>query len=212
MDLERILSQLVRVGTVTSVDDRAVTARVTFDDQDDVVSHNLSVVVKNTYSNADYWMPDVNEQVLCLFLPVGIEQGWILGSFYDEATLPPAVSGDLRTVKFGDGTTISYDRSLKNLTVNAVGDVNVTAAGKVVIKASKVTIDAPETEITAKTLIKGKLTFINGISGSGGKGHTMAISGSVKVTGGDVIVDGIGAKSHHHTAQGERAPTTSAQK
>jgi phage baseplate assembly protein gpV len=40
----------------------------------------------------------------------------------------------------------------------------------------------------------------------------MAISGSVKVTGGDVIVDGIGAKSHHHTAQGERAPTTSAQK
>ncbi|WP_145561211.1 phage baseplate assembly protein V [Yersinia mollaretii] len=213
MDVERILSQLVRVGMVTAVDARAVTARVIFDDQDEVVSHNLSVVVKNTAPNADYWMPDINEQVLCLFLPVGIEQGWVLGSFYDETTSPPASSGDSRTVRFGDGTTVSYDRKSKRLIVDAAGDVNLTATGNVVIKSTQtISIDAPDTVITGNTLIKGKLTFMNGVSGRGGEKNTMAITGSLAVTGGDVIVDGISTKSHHHIAQGEHARTTSAKK
>ncbi|ECI0123829.1 phage baseplate assembly protein V, partial [Salmonella enterica subsp. enterica] len=36
------------------------------------------------------------------------------------------------------------------------------------------------------------------------------IQGEIKVTKGDVVVDGIGVKKHHHDAQGEHSPTTEA--
>ncbi|MEY5371238.1 phage baseplate assembly protein V, partial [Salmonella enterica subsp. enterica serovar Corvallis] len=65
-DLETLIRQLIRVGVVSDIDEKGVTARVTFDDQDNVTSASLQVIVKNTDENADYWMPDVGEQVLCL--------------------------------------------------------------------------------------------------------------------------------------------------
>ncbi|EDT7013571.1 phage baseplate assembly protein V, partial [Salmonella enterica subsp. enterica] len=58
-DLETLIRQLIRVGVVSDIDEKGVTARVTFDDQDDVTSASLQVIVKNTDENADYWMPDV---------------------------------------------------------------------------------------------------------------------------------------------------------
>ena len=89
-DLETLLRQIIRVGVVSDIDDGDVTARVTFDDQDNVTSAKLSVIVKNTDKNADYWMPDIGEQVLCIFHPAGPQQGFILGSFYDETQKPPS--------------------------------------------------------------------------------------------------------------------------
>ncbi|EEQ5216125.1 TPA: phage baseplate assembly protein V, partial [Escherichia coli] len=52
-DLETLLRQTIRVGVVSDIDDGDVTARVTFDDQDNVTSAKLSVIVKNTDKNAD---------------------------------------------------------------------------------------------------------------------------------------------------------------
>jgi len=205
-----MLSQLVRVGVVSSIDESAVTARVTFDDQDDLTSYNLSVVVKNTDKNADYWMPDIDEQVVCLFLPLGVQQGWILGSFYDETHKPPSNTADRRVVRFGNGTTVANDRANNLFSLDAQGDVVVTATGTVTIKAPKVIIDAPETEITGNTLVKGKLTYQGGMSGSGGEGAAAEIQGNVKVSGGELDVDGIGVKQHHHDAQGANSPTSKA--
>ena len=52
-DLETLLRQIIRVGVVSDIDDGDVTARVTFDDQDNVTSAKLSVIVKNTDKNAE---------------------------------------------------------------------------------------------------------------------------------------------------------------
>ncbi|EBA9223441.1 phage baseplate assembly protein V [Salmonella enterica] len=202
-DLETLIRQLIRVGVVSDIDEKGVTARVTFDDQDDVTSASLQVIVKNTDENADYWMPDVGEQVLCLFLPVGPQQGFILGSFYDEMHTPPANTVNKRVIKFRNGTRIENDRESNSLLVDAVGDVTVKATGTV-------TIDAPETIITGNTTVKGLLTYLGGLKGSSEGGTAADIQGEIKVTKGDVVVDGIGVKKHHHDAQGEHSPTTEA--
>lgn len=202
-DLDTLIRQLIRVGVVSDIDEKGVTARVTFDDQDDVTSASLQVIVKNTDENADYWMPDVGEQVLCLFLPVGPQQGFILGSFYDETHTPPANTANKRVIKFKNGTRIENDRESNLLLIDAVGDVTVKATGTV-------TIDAPETIITGNTTVKGLLTFLGGMKGSSTGGAAAMISGNIEVTDGDIDVDGIKSKGHHHDAKGEYAPTTEA--
>ncbi len=40
--------------------------------------------------------------------------------------------------------------------------------------------------------------------------YTADIQGEIKVTSGDVVVDGIDVKKHHHDTQGEYAPTSEA--
>ncbi|ENH6828271.1 phage baseplate assembly protein V [Salmonella enterica subsp. enterica serovar Newport] len=202
-DLETLIRQLIRVGVVSDIDEKGVTARVTFDDQDNVTSASLQVIVKNTDENADYWMPDVGEQVLCLFFPVGPQQGFILGSFYDETHTPPANTVNKRVIRFRNGTRIENDRESNSLLVDAVGDVTVKATGTV-------TIDAPETIITGNATVKGLLTYLGGLKGSSEGGSAADIQGEIKVTSGDVVVDGIGVKKHHHDTQGEYAPTSEA--
>ena len=107
MDIEKILSQLVRVGTVTDVDNTKRMARVKFQDTGHT-SGWLSVLASRPYI-PDYetkpqrtefeaggsgdsafenhkhdltivpWMPRVNATVLTLFLPVFNADGFILG-------------------------------------------------------------------------------------------------------------------------------------
>lgn len=201
--LQTLVRQLIRVGVVSGFDETGVTARVTFDDQDNVTSASLQVIVKNTDKNADYWMPDIGEQVVCLFLPAGPQQGFILGSFYDDTHTPPANTANKRVVKFQNGTRIENDRESNLLLVDAVGDVTVKATGTV-------TIDVPETIITGNTTVKGLLTYLGGMKGSSKGGVAADIKGNINVTEGDIDVDGIKSKGHHHDAQGEYAPTTEA--
>lgn len=59
---------------------------------------------------ADYAMPDLDEDVVCLFLPCGSVEGFVLGSFFTGELEPPASRQDIRMVMFKDGTTIAYDR------------------------------------------------------------------------------------------------------
>ncbi|MER1986572.1 MAG: phage baseplate assembly protein V [Solibacillus sp.] len=83
----------VRIGIVSSVNLKAGTARVFFPDRDESVSPELYVIQTNTLKQKSYWMPDVDEQVVCLFLSTGQETGFIVGSYYSEADAPvPEIS------------------------------------------------------------------------------------------------------------------------
>lgn len=107
MDFENILANLVRIGTVSSVDSSNRTARVVFKDMD-IVSGWLPVLQHfgagvyirsdgshtheledgdptktggshNHDANVAYWMPKVNDMVVVLYLPVFNGDGFILG-------------------------------------------------------------------------------------------------------------------------------------
>lgn len=142
-DVLALLSEVIRVGIVSSTDDAGPTVRVKFTDRDDVVSYDLSVLMKNTKKNKDYWIPEVNEQVLCLFLPNGIEQGFVLGSLYSKETLPPASSKDKRKTLFEDGTSVEYDRATHTLTV----DVPASGGNVIVNAHTSVTVNSPKVDL-----------------------------------------------------------------
>ena len=112
-----ILKNLIRVGRVSSISPERATARVLFEPQG-VVSHDLKVIVPQTLKNKDYYMPDIGEHVVCLFLPTGNQEGFILGSIYTDEDKPPTNNPDKRVMRFEDGTSIEYNRKTRTLTVD----------------------------------------------------------------------------------------------
>lgn len=141
MDIKR----LIRVGTVSSVNAAAGTVRVAFAAQDDMVTYELPVITRGSKNNKDYWLPDVDEQVLCLFLPNtsgrGVCDGFVLGTFYSSVDAPVENSGDVHAVKYGDGTIIKHDRSTGKLTINATGDIDIIAGGNVTINGTTINLN-----------------------------------------------------------------------
>jgi len=127
---------LFRVGTVSAIDEASQLVRVAFDDLDDTVSPWLQVATWGAYTDDQYWLPDPGEQVLCMFMPTGNAEGYVLFSVRGTANAPKSGAQGRRYIKFGDGTILQYDRSSSALTVNCVGAVNITAASGVTISGN----------------------------------------------------------------------------
>lgn len=85
------LMNIVRIGTVSSINNEEQTARVTFQDKANLVSGPLKVLENKpsiTVQTAEGhtheiivkpWMPSVGQSVLCLYLPNGESDGFVLG-------------------------------------------------------------------------------------------------------------------------------------
>lgn len=134
-DLEAIVKNMIKVGVIESFNEANATARVIFEDIK-VKSYDLPIIVKQSQNNKDYWIPDIGESVLCLFLPTGIESGFILGSYYNKKDRPPVTDQNKRTVKFKDGTVLEYDRANHKLTADVKGDIDIKATGNISVNAN----------------------------------------------------------------------------
>ncbi len=133
--LEEQARQMVRVGVVSSVDYDRGTARVVIKDDDGVITYDLPVLVGATVRDKVWSMPDMDEQVLCCFLPTGHEVGFILGSFYsqgEDGDEPAEGAGeDKRSLVFHDGTVLEYDRHGHALTVKIAHEGRIITAGTI---------------------------------------------------------------------------------
>jgi phage baseplate assembly protein V len=146
--IRSVLESVIRVAVVSSTDPTTATVRVTVPDGDDLVSHDLRVLVRKVHQDKDYWMPDVDDQVLCIFLPFGLEQGFVVGSFYSIADPVPVQTQDKRHVAFADGTTVEYDRAAHHLDVKINGTITIHADGAIVIDSGdSVTVTAPRIDL-----------------------------------------------------------------
>lgn len=83
------LKNIVRKGTVQSVDKKKMKARVKFGDKGGMISGELHILiqerhiinepVENCKAWLEYWLPEVGDMVLCLMIPDGDGEGYILG-------------------------------------------------------------------------------------------------------------------------------------
>lgn len=119
MDYDAI-RDLIRQGKVTEV--IGSKARVTFEDRDNVVSAPLSVLQLYTGENKSIHMPSIGDEVLCLFLPTGLEDGYIIGSVYTSGNNPPA---DNNATQYSDGSSISVKDGVLN--INMLTAINLIA-------------------------------------------------------------------------------------
>ncbi|WP_445374675.1 phage baseplate assembly protein V [Photorhabdus tasmaniensis] len=196
------MSRVTRqVGTISAVDPATVRARVRLPECDNMRTNWLNVLQRNTQNNKDYWLPDVGEQVEVL-LDANGEDGVILGAIYSSVDKPSANNKDVRGMTYADDAAFYYDRTSHTLTINGgIQHIKIAVGANVVIYAQQATIDASETIVTGNMLVKGQLTYQNGLSGSGGNGAAATIQGNVSVNGNIHATGSImdeGGNSNHH--------------
>jgi phage baseplate assembly protein V len=164
--LEKLLMRLIRIGIVTQVNPEKGSVRVKLPDADGEISDELPVLFKKTGKDKDYWMPDIGEHVLCVFLPYGPEQGFVIGAFYSEVDKVPVTDKNKKRIAFEDGTYMEYDKKQRKLRANLNGDseINVSGNAKVSIKGNT------ELFSEGKVIIKGRGTIeLDGGSGANQK-------------------------------------------
>ena len=102
-----------------------------------------------------------------------------------------------------DGIVVHTDKQLE---ATVGGTLTATVSGAATLKAASVKIDAPTVELTGALKVAKLITGTGGMAISGGSGA--AVTGDIKVSGGDVTADGISLQNHTHDFA-ERSPSDS---
>jgi len=138
---------LFRIGTVCDLDAGSQRVRVDFDDLG-TVSPWMQVPAFGANGDDYYWMPEVDEQVACFFMPTGNAEGYVLFSVRGLSNAPKAGSASKRYIRFADGGLVEYDKESSTLTIEAVNIVikgNITLTGGITssgdIKAAGISLD-----------------------------------------------------------------------
>ncbi len=153
------LKNLIRIGTVSSINYQEGKLRVCFEDQDNIITDELPML------SFEYEMPKIGEPVLCLFLGSGITKGFVLGRYFYDSD-PPVEYGQgiyFKRLLEDKDATIKYDQSTKTYILTAG---NIIFNGDVQINGTL--------SVTGDTTIGGNIS-IGGDATIGGipfKGHT----------------------------------------
>ena len=99
-------------------------------DKNDRTTAALKVIQRGTCKTKDYWMPAVNDQVLCLVLPnvsgKGPGEGYVLGAFYSDADKALESNEAVRSVHHESGSYWRVDEN-GNMEIHASGSMKLTA-------------------------------------------------------------------------------------
>lgn len=127
-DALTLARNLIRVGTVNSVNAESGSVDVLFEDKDNMILDDLPLF------SFEYNMPDVGEQVVCIFLGNGIENGFCLGKYYSEIKKPPTSNKNIYIKEFDENTSIQFDKISKTLKV--ISDKPITLEGDFIIQGN----------------------------------------------------------------------------
>lgn len=186
MILDR-MAQMIRVGFVNARQPEKMRVKVTVRDTTgaQLVTDWLPVLCPRSSGDMQYDLPDIDDQVLCLFLPYGLEQGFVIGAMYGKQ-VPPVQSGDKWHRKFADGTTLEYDRANHALTADIPGTAAIKCSGPMTLEAPTVYVRGTFIN-TAKDGSPGKAVFSGGME---------VQDGGIRVAAGDVVASGVSLVSH----------------
>lgn len=212
-ELTRQFNNIVRIGTVHSVDYEKNIARVAFGA---VVTDYLPWLTRRAAGNLTYDSLEVDEQVFVI-TPPGQALGVIIGVLNQSKFAAPAKSPEIQKTVYKDGSEIMYNRSTHKLTANIKGDVSVDATGDIQAEAGKniyaTAVDSIDVtagtsaSITATNIVLNGQTVINGSlsQGGGSNGGSASFNGSLHTTGNittdsDVVAN-VSLNGHTHSCR-----------
>lgn len=140
-------------GIVSQIDPTTHRIKATLPALEDLETAWLPFITPNSGGNQFYALPDVGELV-AMVLDARGENGYVLGTIYNEQDPVPVSDAQVWLKQFSNGTKIAHHRN--------TGEVVVHTTGKVVITASQVEITAP-CQIVGDVTIQGNLVVSKSI-------------------------------------------------
>ncbi|MWF43733.1 phage baseplate assembly protein V [Escherichia coli] len=191
-ELNRLLCNVVRVGTVTEVDHERYVARVKSGGND---ADWIRWATLRAGTAVTWWAPTPGEQVLLLSPGGDFDNAIIWGSLYSDSVKPPDSGAASDVILFPDGAKIAYDpeagalvvTGVKSATVKALESIAATAPQITCTATTSITLDTPEVICTQK------LSCSTFEMKQGGK-----MAGNVEHSGGSITSNGVVVHTHKH--------------
>jgi len=208
-----MLNRIFAIGKVVAIDEEKGLVRVKLEEHDNLTTYWLSVLYTKTQYDKEYWLPDIDEIVLCVFTPPAFERGFVIGSFYTQEDTPPTFSRDKWIKKFKDGTVIEYDRKNNKLLLDIKKDMTVNINNQLTLK-SKMKIEEFQQanlkmnnwQIEGDITLNGNLLVMGNITSTG---TTTAQSGLMTNPAGlKLMIDEAITTFNAHTHIGDSGGTT----
>lgn len=139
----------LRIGIVSETDPAKAKVRVKFPDHDDVQSFWLQVLQGKTKSDKTYWMPVVDEHVVCI-MDEGEEAGVVAGAIYSDADAPPSSDPNVHTIVYGDGASLTYDKGSQTFRLVTGGVTVEISPGGIAVTGGSITHNGTTIDDTHK--------------------------------------------------------------
>lgn len=207
-ELERLLHNLIRIGTVAEADYTAALVRVR---SGDLLTGWRPWLTQRAMSDRSWWAPRVGEQVVLLSPSGDPAQGVVLPALGQSAAAAPADNPNIRRDVYPDGAVIEYDCEAHRLHALVPGDAALEVSRDATVQAGrKVSADAGErVDITAPQILLSGSIILDGpvIQGGGANGGNAVLNGALHVvrdvtSDADVVGSGISLVSHVHPETG----------
>lgn len=195
-ELQRLLHNVVRVGTIESVDHggpgspamvRVAIGNLTTDWRP---YHECRAGGTTTWNP-----PTVGEQATVLSPSGDLAAAVVLVGLNSSGAQAPSNDPNKTVTRYPDGALVEYDHGAHALVATLPGG----GTAKLVVPGS-VTIDTPQVTMTGHCLVKGSLVYQGGMLGSGvaeGAQSSAEITGLLHVSE-DVVAAGVSLVGHAH--------------
>ena len=107
------MNDIIRRGTVESVDYKRGTIKVVQEDRDDSVSFDLPLM------SFEYNPPNIGDMVIAVFLSNDNTQGFVIGKPYNNSNLPTNGKKGVIRKDYDIDAFVEYDKNTKTLTLQA---------------------------------------------------------------------------------------------
>ncbi len=189
-ELFRLISNLIRIGTVSAVDLASQPARARVA-SGDLETNWLPWLELRAGTTTTWNPPTVGEQVVLLCPDGDPAGGVVLAGLNSEAIPAPSGSAAEHVTRYPDGARIVYDHEAGKLTAEGIKTAMIQASESATVKCPEITLDGNVT-------VTGLFTYQAGMSGKNGKGNSTAITGDLRHTDGELSSHGVVLHTHTH--------------
>lgn len=199
-ELFRLISNLIRIGTVFAVDLASRPAKVRVE-SGDLQTNWLQWLELRAGDTRTWNPPTVGEQVV-IFCPGGDPAGGVVLAGLNSDSIPaPSDSAAEHVTAYPDGARITYDHQASRLTAVGIKSAFVDAS-------ESATVQCPDILLDGNVTVTGLLTYQAGMAGKNGNGNVTTIEGNITHVLGNLSSNGVVLHTHQHRTQGLGALTT----
>ncbi|MBS0881117.1 phage baseplate assembly protein V [Pantoea sp. JGM49] len=181
-EIMRLITNLIRTGTVSEVDKANWLCRVK---TGDLETNWISWLTFRAGKTRTWWKPSIGEQVVLLSLGGNLETAFALPSIYSDSFPPPSDSDDGSVTEFADGGWFQYEPETGQLLIKNIRSVRIEAADGIQLITDLFGVQASQTSINGDTVMNGDVTQGGGSMSSNGVVADKHLHDKVK-TGGDM--------------------------